>query len=321
MPEPRRIVSLLPAATETLFALGAGGQVVGVSHECDHPEAARKLPRVSRPKVDIHASSKALDAQVKEFSKRKESLYAIDAPLLRRLKPDLIVTQVQCDVCAVTPADIKAVTDGLDPKPEVLALDAQSLEGVLSDMRRLGETLDLVDEAKLLILRQWRLTKEIRGRVRDLAPPRVALIDWVEPLMFAGNWMPELAGMAGGRYDLVAAGKPSRWGSWDELEDAEPDVLFVAPCGRTIDQTRQELTTSLKRFSPGDLPPLDEGRIFLADGNQFFNRPGPRLIYGAALMARAFHGDAVPTLPEALERELVPWTKTGVREPSLPGGH
>jgi iron complex transport system substrate-binding protein len=316
---PSRIVSLLPAATETLFALGAGPRVVGVSHECDHPEAARALPRVSRAKVDVHASSRSLDAEVKEFSRRKESLYEVDGKLLRRLRPDLVVTQVQCDVCAVTPEDVKRVTEGLDPKPTVLALDAQSIEGVLGDIRRLGTALDLVEEAKLLILRQWRLTKEIRSRVRDLEPPNVALIDWVDPLMFAGNWMPDLAGMAGGRYRLVETGKPSRWGSWDELEDAEPDVIVAAPCGRGVAQTRAEMTEALARFAPGDLPPLDKGRIYLADGNQYFNRPGPRLIYGAALLARAFHGDAIPPLPDSLERELVSWT--GVSEPSLPGGN
>lgn len=308
METPRRIVSLLPAATETLFALGEGSRLVGASHECDHPEAARRLPRVSRPKIDPTAPSRVLDEEVRGFARRKESLYEIDGALLRRLRPDLIITQVQCDVCAVTPDDVKAVTEGLDPRPQVVALDAQSLEGVLADVRRLGQLLDRVEEAKLLIFRQWRLTKEVRSRVRHLEPPNVALIDWVDPLMFAGNWMPELAAIAGGRYRLVEAGKPSRWGSWDELDEAEPDVLFAAPCGRGIEQTRGEIQAAMRRFAPGDLAAVDEGRVFLADGNQFFNRPGPRLIYGAALLARAFHGDAVPPLPETLERQIVAWS-------------
>jgi iron complex transport system substrate-binding protein len=135
--------------------------------------------------------------------------------------------------------------------------------------------------------------------------------------MFAGNWMPELAAMAGGRYELVKPGHPSRWGSWDELEDAEPDVVVVAACGRSVEQSRAELGQGLARFAPGDLQALDAGRIFLVDGNHYFNRPGPRLIYGAALLARAFHGSAVPALPAALEEQLVRWS--GESEPSLPG--
>lgn len=311
-PDPKavRVVSILPAATEIAYALGAGPQLVGVSHECDHPEAATRLPRVSKPRIDPHAPSAELDAAVKRLSKNRESLYELDAPLLAKLAPDVVLTQVQCEVCAVTPKDLEAGLSLVAAKPRVMALDARSLEGVLADIRLLGETLGRPDEAKLLILKQWRITKEIRAQVRDLEAPRVAVIDWVDPLMFAGNWIPELVGMANAEYSLVKAGSPSRWGSWEELEEYEPDVILVAPCGRDIEKTARELDRVLRNLPAGDLAAVDEGRVFIADGHQFFNRPGPRLIYSAALMARAFHSERVPALPAILEQHLRRWSRS-----------
>ncbi|MBI2077239.1 MAG: ABC transporter substrate-binding protein [Euryarchaeota archaeon] len=311
MAPPARVVSLLPAATEIVYGLGAGATLVGASHECDHPPAALKLPRVSRPRVDPNAPSGELDRQVKALKAKGQSLYEVDADLLARLKPDLILTQVQCEVCAVTPEDLEAGLRKLKHKPRVLALDAQSLEGVLNDIRLVGEALGRSEEAKLLLFRQWRLTKEIRQRVRGLAPPRVAVLDWIDPLMFAGNWIPELCAIAGASYGLVPAGKPSRWGAWEELEEYEPDVILAAPCGRDPSTTTRELAAVLKAGAPGDLRAVDAGRVWVADGHEFFNRPGPRLIYSAALMARAFHPEAVPALPESLEKHLVPWTPNG----------
>lgn len=304
-PKAPRIVSILPAATEIVYALGAGAQLVGASHECDHPEAAKRLPRVSRPRVNPRLGSRELDAQVKALKGSGESLYELDADLMARLRPDIILTQVECDVCAVTPKDLASTLDRLGTPPQIVTLDAQSLEGGLADVRKLGQLLDRNEEAKVLLFRQWRLTKEIRQRVRDLNPPLVALVDWVDPLMFAGHWMPELAAIAGGRYELVAPGKPSRWGSWEELEEHEPEVIFCAPCGRGVQETRTELAQALRAARANDLPAVEAGRIFCADGNELFNRPGPRLIYSAALMARAFHPDQVPPLPESLERQMV----------------
>ena len=315
MTGPARIVSLLPAATEIVYALDAGGQLVGVSHECDHPPAAQKLPRVSRPRVDPAAKSRDLDREVKALSAKGESLYEIDATLMAKLKPDLILTQVQCDVCAVTPKDLEASLRKLERKPKVVALDAQSLEGVFNDIRLVGQALGRGEEAKLLLFRQWRLTKEIRQRVRGLEPRRAAVLDWIDPLMFAGNWIPELCAIAGATYGLVPAGKPSRWGAWEELEEYEPDVILAAPCGRDATTTARELGEALTSEVPGDLAAIDEGRVWVADGHEFFNRPGPRLIYSAALMARAFHPEAVPPLPEALERHLVLWRPNGRGRP------
>lgn len=303
--EPR-IVSLLPAATEIVYALGAGDRLVGVSHECDHPPAVERLPRVTRARIPTRGSSRAIDDAVKRARQAGEALIQIDPEALRRLKPNLVLTQTLCDVCAITPQQVQAALEGLEPRPQVVTLEAQDLESMLADVRRLGEALDRREEAKALVFRQWRLTKEIRQRVQDLPPPNVAILDWVDPLMFAGNWIPELAAIAGGRYTLVERGKPSRWGAWEELEEAEPDVIVAAPCGRAPNDTVGELRAALKAAKPGDLAAFDEGRVFAVDGHHYFSRAGPRLIYSAALMARAFHPQAVPSLPPDLERELVP---------------
>lgn len=304
--EPR-IVSLLPAATEFVYALGLGDRLVGVSHECDHPEAALKLPRVTRSLLGSPGTSRAIDEKVKEARSGRRPIVAIDATALRALRPTVLLTQTLCDVCALTPEDVAKAIEGLDPAPMIVPLQALDLESMLADARRLGDLFDRGEEAKALVFRQWRLTKEIRARVGGLDPPNVAILDWVDPVMFAGNWVPELAAIAGGRYTLVERGKPSRWGSWEELEDAEPDVIVAAPCGRSVTETRSEIGAQLARFRPGDLAALDAGRVFMADGHQFFSRAGPRLIYSAALMARAFHPDAVPPLPAALESQLVQW--------------
>lgn len=305
--EPR-IVSLLPAATEIVYALGLGGHLVGASHECDHPPAVERIPRVTRSRIPPGATSREIDDFVKSSRAAGRGVLEIDVAALRTLRPTVLLTQALCDVCALTPADVAAAVEGLDPRPEVITLQALDLETMLSDVRRLGAALGRPSEAKDLVFRQWRITKEIRSRVADLDPPNVAILDWMDPLMFAGNWVPELASIAGGRYTLVERGKPSRWGAWEELEDAEPDVIVAAPCGRGVEETRNEMKRALAGVKRGDLTALDTGRIFLADGHHYFSRAGPRLIYAAALMARAFHPDRVPPLPAALEKHLLPWT-------------
>ncbi len=297
---------MLPGATETVFALGANDGLVGVSHECDHPPAANKLPRVTRARINAHASSKAIDEEIKARGKAKESLFELDLNLIKKLRPNVILTQVQCDVCAVTPEDLKKVVEVLDERPTIVAVDGQDLEGVLRDMRSIAEALGMREEGKLLLFRQWRLVKEIRSRVENLDIPKVAVLDWVDPVMFAGNWIPELAKIAGGDASLVEAGKPSRWGSWEELEEFDPNVLLVAPCGRGVAETTKELNAPLKRIRRGELTALDDQRVFVADGHQYFSRPGPRLVYTAALMARAFH-PTLPPLPPVLEEMVRPW--------------
>lgn len=300
MPTPERIVSILPAATETCYALALGDRVVGVSHECDYPPAATTKPKVSRSRVDSSLPSRELDAEVKKIGRRGESLYELDARLIADLEPDLVLTQTQCEVCAVSPKDLEAGLAECDPKPAVFELQSQNLEDVFQDTYRLGKATDTVPEAEATLLRQWTLMKQVRKRVADLPERTVAVLDWVDPVMFAGHWIPELVDAAGGSYDLVASGEPSRWGSWDELRDIDPDAILLAPCGRAIPLTRDEWAEAVVDHDLDNLTAVDDGRVFAADGHSYFNRPGPRLVYSAAILARVLHPE-VPALPPRLE--------------------
>lgn len=297
---PQRIVSILPAATETCYALDLGDRVVGVSHECDYPPAAAKKPKVSRARVDSSLPSRELDAAVKAVGERGESLYELDAELIASLEPDLVLTQVQCEVCAVSPKDLEAGLARCDPKPKVFELSSQNLEDVFQDTYRLGKATDTVHEAEATLLRQWTLMKQVRKRVGDLPERTVAVVDWVDPVMFAGHWMPELVDAAGGSYGLVDAGEPSRWGSWDEVRDVDPDAILLAPCGRDVSMTRGEWADAVDEHGLDGLAAVREGRVFAADGHSYFNRPGPRLVYSAAILARVLHPE-VPALPPRLE--------------------
>ncbi len=297
---PERIVSILPAATETCYALDLGDRVVGVSHECDFPPAAAKKPKVSRARVDPSLPSRELDAAVKKIGKAGESLYELDADLIASLEPDLVLTQVQCEVCAVSPKDLEAGLAQCDPKPDVFELRSLNLEDVFQDAYRLGKATDRVQEAEASLLRQWTLMKQVRKRVADLPRRSIAVVDWVDPVMFSGHWVPELVAAAGGDYGLVNAGEPSRWGSWDEVRDLDPDAILLSPCGRDVSMTRDEWADAVSEHDLDDVAAVREGRVFAADGHSYFNRPGPRLVYSAAILARVLHPE-VPTLPPRLE--------------------
>lgn len=302
--EPRRIASFVPATTELLFVLDAWDRVVGVSHECDFPPQAGGLPRLTRTRVDARGPAGQLNAAVQDLAARGQGLFDLDRDRLRELKPDLLVVQTNCDVCAVSPEDVRAIQEELRPRPELYEFGPRTYEELLAEIRRLGAVLHRPDAARREILKQWGLAKEIRNRTHALDRPRVAVLDWVDPVMFAGHWTQELVEMAGGEYGLVAQGRPSRWGSWDELEEYEPDVILATPCGRTLEQAADELAAAVRTRGLWDLAATEQGRLFVADGNHYFNRPGPRLVYAAALLARALHWDDVPSLPAALESGL-----------------
>lgn len=302
--EPRRIVTLFPAATEMAFVLGAWDRVIGVSHACDFPEDMGARPRLTRSRLNGQATSRDIDQFVRRLADEGRSLYELDADALQALKPDLVVVQEQCRACAVTADDVRGALADLRPRPEIVSLGARTYEGVLDEMRRLGARLHCRDQAKQEALKQWGLAKEIRRRTQGRDRPRVAVLDWLDPPMFAGHWTKELAEMAGGEYTLVAKGEPSRTASWDELEEAEPDVIVAAPCGKTLEEAADELANAVRRHDLWDLAAVEQGRLFVADGNKYFNRPGPRLVYGAAMLARAMHWDHVPELPPAIESGL-----------------
>jgi iron complex transport system substrate-binding protein len=269
----RAIVSLISSATEMVDALGAIGLLVGRSHECDYPPSVRALPSCTRPLIDVDADSRSIDEQIKNSARSALSIYEVFDDVLERLQPTHILTQVQCDVCAVSLRDVeRSISSRLASAPRLVALNPASLADIWEDFRRVGEAVGVDAEP---------VVGELKGRmmpVRRPDHPTVACIEWIEPLMAAGNWTPELIDLAGG---IDVFGKPgihSPWITWEELLTRDPDVIIVAPCGFDLARTRGEMHWLTERPDFGCLKAVRTGRLFLADGNQFFNRPGPRIV-------------------------------------------
>ena len=275
-----RIVSLLPSATEIVCALGYGDRLVGRSHECDHPASVLDLPICSRPRIRVDVSGEAINRSVTEIVSQGLSVYEIDEETLRSLAPDFIVTQTQCEVCAVSEQDVeRAVREWLDGQGEIVSLDPNRLEDVWADILRVADAFgnhrNGVDVVTALRERMAAIAEAVPRGERK---PRVAVIEWIEPLMAAGNWMPELVEMAGGENLFGEAGRHSPWMSFEELRDADPDVIVVTPCGFDLARTRGEMRALVEREGWNALAAVRNGRVYLADGHQFFNRPGPRLV-------------------------------------------
>jgi len=269
----RAIVSLISSATEIVDALGALDLLVERSHECDYPPSVRALPSCTKPLIDVDADSREIDRQVKNSARSALSIYEIFDDVLERLQPTHILTQVQCDVCAVSLRDVeRSIASRLASAPQLVALNPASLADIWDDFRRVGEAVGVNAEPVIGEL-QGRMTP-----VRAPGPPTVACIEWIEPLMAAGNWTPELIDLAGG---IDVFGKPgihSPWITWEELLARDPDVIIVAPCGFDLARTRDEMHWLTERPDFACLKAVQTGRLFLADGNRFFNRPGPRIV-------------------------------------------
>lgn len=272
-----RIVSLIASATEIVDALGQIDSLVGRSHECDFPEAVKRLPVCTRPRIAIDADSREIDRQVKRSAETSISIYDVFDDVLERLDPTHILTQIQCEVCAVSLRDVEAaLARGLRSRPRIVSLQPDSLAGIWEDIRMVARALDIADRGDETVA-------ALRQRMERLRPAsssgqRVACIEWLEPLMAAGNWTPELIGMAGAVNCFGQAGRHSPWMSWEELAAADPDVLIVAPCGFDLERTAREMYWLTGRRGWSDLRAVRTGRVYLADGNQFFNRPGPRVV-------------------------------------------
>lgn len=274
-----RILSLLPSTTEIAAALGLEGNLVGRSHECTVPAGIERLPIVTEPKLDIHAPSGAIDARVKELVREGLSVYRVDAQLARELRPNVILTQTQCEVCAVTPRDLEAAAcEWLGLAPRLVAVSPNSLADVLDDLVRVGEGCGVRARAEALRAAQWEQIESITRRAAEATSRlRVASLEWIEPLMGAGNWIPELIERAGGVSVLGRGGHDAAWSSLAELVEIDPDVLVIAPCGFDLARTRQELPPLVNAPGFRELRAVREGRAFLADGFLHFNRPGPRI--------------------------------------------
>jgi iron complex transport system substrate-binding protein len=288
-----RIVSLLPSATEIVAAMGMAGQLVGRSHQCDFPAAVARLPALSATKVRLDGTSRDIDRRVNEIIAQGVSVYSVDAERLRALKPDVIVTQTQCAICAVTPADLEeALCEWTGMAPKLVSLEPNDLSDVWADMRRVGRALGVEDAAHAAIVGlQARLDRLRRIAALTDRRPTVAAIEWIDPLMAGGNWMPELIEAAGGESLFATPGQHSPWLDWSALAAADPEVILLLPCGFTIDQSLADVPLLAARPEWAGLRAVRMGQVYVLDGHHYFNRPGPRLVESAEMVAEILHPD------------------------------
>jgi iron complex transport system substrate-binding protein len=299
-----RIVSLVPSATEMLFALGLGGDLIAVTHECDYPPAAVELPKVTRDVLPAGLSAGEIDAAVKQRTLAGESIYELDTELLDELRPDLIVTQALCTVCAVSYDDVRAIAEQIDGRPQVISLDPRTVGEVLGDARTLAEATDRRDAAVDLVGDASARIDRVRLAVRGARRPRVAALEWLDPPFAAGHWTPQLIEYAGGEDVLGFAGEPSEERSWAEVQAAQPDLVIVMPCGYDAEIAHREA-----EMHRDHLAALGAGEVVAVDASAYFSRPGPRIVDGLELMARILHPELVsqppgPAPPPALTVEL-----------------
>ncbi len=288
-----RILSFQPTSTEMAYALGAGRSIVGVSHECTYPAAARKKPVVSTSVIDPDRMSSAeIDRAVVSAAKEGKSLYRIDRDLVRRLKPDFLLTQSLCEVCATSPSDLREVLQLVKPKPRVLALHAHDFEGMFADLRELGELLG--KDARPLEKTLRRRIDAVVKRTRSLPKRRVFCMEWIDPVFASGHWVPEMVEMAGGIDPLATKGKESRRIEWKDVVKAAPETLILMPCGYSRAQTLRELPIAVARPGWADLPAVRSGRVYHADGPSYFNGAGPRLVDGLEILSEILHPEAFP---------------------------
>lgn len=286
MPE-RRIVSLLPAATEIICALGLEHQLVGRSHECDYPPGISNLPICSSAKFLPGSDSAQIDRQVKEIISESLSIYTIDRDLIKSLAPEVIITQAQCEVCAVSLKDVElALSDLLDKECQIISLQPNELDDVYGDIRMIAGQLGVENAAEELLELSAERINIIRHKLKFITEkPTVACIEWLSPLMMAGNWTPEIIEIAGGLPILTEAGKHSSYINFQDILQAEPDIILIMPCGFSIQRTLQEISLMLDTPGWADLKAVKSQRVYIADGNQYFNRSGPRITDSIEIMA------------------------------------
>jgi iron complex transport system substrate-binding protein len=286
-----RIVSLIASATEIVHALGQFEFLVGRSHECDFPEAVAGLPVCTRPAIPVSGDSRQIDHLVKDRLREAISVYEVFPDVLERLQPTHILTQTQCEVCAVSLKDVEAaLAAGVSSHPQIVPLHPNALADVWDDIRRVARSLGIPERGEAAVEQlQARMCAISRRALADRRRPTVACIEWLEPLMAAGNWVPELVEMAGGVNLFGEAGQHSPWMSWEQLVAADPDVVIIMPCGWDPDRTRPEMHWLTDRPEWAQLRAVRNSRVHLTDGNQYFNRPGPRLVESLEILATILH--------------------------------
>jgi len=290
-----RIVSLVPHATELLFALGLGDDVVAVTHECDFPLEVLELPRVTRDVLPAGLGAAEIDAAVRERTQQGKAIYELDEDRLEELEPDLIVTQELCAVCAVSYDDVVEVAGRIATAPRVISLDPKTLGEAMGDIRTIAQATGVRDAALELVTRQRARIDAVRRAVQDADPVRVAAIEWLDPVFVAGHWTPQIIELAGGADVLGFAGEHSEQSTWEAVAAARPEVVVVMPCGYDAERSREEAL----RYA-AELRGIAAQRIVAVDAAAYFSRPGPRLVDGLELMAHVLHPDLVPEAPGAV---------------------
>ena len=306
-----RVASLLAAGTEILYGLGQGEQVVAVSHECDFPIDVQSKPRVTSSLISGKETSAEIDARVHELTEDKAGIYRIDADLLESLAPDVIVTQAHCDVCAVNLDDVVSVVQRSESlrHTKIVALNASTLDDVFTDIRRVADAMgcaSAADEYVTSLRNRVDAVARVASEIPQSQRPRVVCIEWIDPLIIAANWMPELIDLAGGLCGITDNGARSGYTDWNEVRTFDPEVVVVMPCGFDLDRTITE-STVLKSL-PGwhDTAASKTDRVFAVDGNAFFNRSGPRIVDSLEILAHLTHPDL---FPDAHARPLRPWQR------------
>jgi iron complex transport system substrate-binding protein len=286
-----RIVTLLPSATEIVCALGFEAELVGRSHECDYPPSVARLSALTEAKFNPEGTSAEIDQRVKKIVADALSVYRVDAPKLRELRPDVIVTQSQCEVCAVSESDVEAaVAEWLGARPKIVSLAPYGLDDVFTDMQRVADALGASARGVKLVATLRNRLAAIAGKARNAAErPTFATIEWIDPLMAAGNWMPTLVEMAGGTNLFGTAGEHSPWMKFDDLAAKDPDAILISPCGFNMDRAAEDLPVLTNQPNWRELAAVRNRRVFMADGNQYFNRPGPRIAESLEILAEIVH--------------------------------
>ncbi len=301
-PEAPRIVSLLPAATEIAWALGIGAQLLGRSHECDEPEAVATLPALTRPRIDPTATSRAIHEAVGQAVTAtpgtSNAIFALDIDTLASLEADVILSQATCNVCAISGDDVAEAVRRAGRPVQIVQLSATSLTGLWHDILAVGKATGTIAKAREVIARLQSRCDSVACRAKALARgstprrPRVAVIEWLDPPMAAGNWVPELVGLAGAKDVLGHAGEHSHWIDWDAVAAADPDIVILSPCGFMLERIVEEAKTDAVARHLAPLRATQEGRLWAIDGHHLLNRPGPRLVDSLEAIAAILHPGA-----------------------------
>ena len=285
-----KIVSLIPSATEIIAALGFKSSLVGRSHECDFPKVVNKLAICTSPKINPEKPSIKIHEDVTELLKKALSIYEVKVDILEKLNPDLIITQSQCDVCAVSLKDVeKAVCSLTNSHVEIVSLEPNSLSDIFEDIKKVAQALKAPEKGDKLIGKMKSEIEKIKEKSKHLQQKSVACIEWIEPLMAAGNWMPELVSIAQGKNSFGIAGKHSPWITFEDLKKADPDMIVILPCGFNIERTKREMHPLTSKEDWSHLKAVKSKNVFITDGNQYFNRPGPRIVDSLKILAEIFH--------------------------------